>query len=319
MTERLLVLAWHNVRPTWAFPESSSSAAQRGFLRQLRLLQRHARVVPLRSALDHLSAGRPLPERAVALTFDDGYADNATVAAPLLQSLHMPATFFLVPGFLSGSGSAWWEDLCWAFAQARAPQLFWKERRFELTTQGGLRSALDTITDDLKGMDHHQRLHAVSDVLDRLSPEGPRPSVESQFMGWDEAKRLLDAGHEIGSHTLTHPILAREHPDVQWEELAGSRHRLESALACPVDVLSIPNGREVDYDDTTLRLAEQAGYRYAVTTRSGFATREGAPYEVRRVLLQPESDLRWALFEGLRAVKRTVRQTWLSVTSATRR
>src|SRR5687768_2534006 len=118
MGGRLLILCWHNIEPTWSFPGTSAEAGRRGFERQVRFLRRWANVVPLRPALADLVEGRPLPPRAVALTFDDGYLDNYTVASPILRAAGLPATFFLVPGFLSGTAQAWWEDLGWAFAHA---------------------------------------------------------------------------------------------------------------------------------------------------------------------------------------------------------
>src|SRR4051812_23337545 len=98
-SSQLLVLCYHNVDPTWSFP-ARRRAGRLGLERQLRLLKRLATVVPLETAVGALAEGRSLPPRAVALTFDDGYRDNLTVAVPMLQQLELPATFFLVPGLL---------------------------------------------------------------------------------------------------------------------------------------------------------------------------------------------------------------------------
>jgi peptidoglycan/xylan/chitin deacetylase (PgdA/CDA1 family) len=67
----------------------------------------------------------------VALTFDDGYLDNATVAAPMLRHAGLPATFFLVPEFLGGKSRPWWEELGWALAHATAPELHWQGVRYD--------------------------------------------------------------------------------------------------------------------------------------------------------------------------------------------
>ena len=99
MTGSLLILGWHNVAPTSGFP-SVRGCGESGLRQQLRLLRRGADVVDLADALRDLQRGRELPRRAVAITFDDGYRDNVTLAAPLLRDLGLPATFFLVPEFL---------------------------------------------------------------------------------------------------------------------------------------------------------------------------------------------------------------------------
>lgn len=308
MAHRLLVLGWHNVQPTWAFPESSPGAAVRGFQRQLRLLSRYAHVVPLRPALQDLAARRPLPPRAVALTFDDGYLDNVTVAAPLLRSRGLPATFFLVPGFLAGSSRAWWEDVGWAFSMSRADELRWGGERFDLGSPSTARHALDRVTAELKRVRHVERVELVEELLQRLEPAGRRSAADEQFMGWDGAEALVRSGHDVGSHTCTHPILSRESPARQREELAESRRLLEARLDRGVDVLALPNGRQVDYDEVTLRLLAETGYRFALTTRAGLTGPADSPLEVRRVLLEPETDVRAVLTEVARATKRAARR-----------
>src|ERR1700753_3649328 len=122
MSNRLLVLGWHNIDPTPGFPDPPG-VGRLGFAKQLRTLQRFANVLRLEDALRLLAAGGPPPPRAVVLTFDDGYLDNLELGVPMLAEHDFPATFFLVPGFLSGTVGAWWEDLSAAFERARAPRL----------------------------------------------------------------------------------------------------------------------------------------------------------------------------------------------------
>src|SRR6478752_9624219 len=118
---RLLVLGWHNIRGTWCFP-SPDRSGERGFALQVRLLKRSCNVVPLGWALGELFEGRRLPRRAVALTFDDGYADNLELAAPMLIKHSMPATFFLVPALMSRLEPCWCEMLGWAFRGGSRPR-----------------------------------------------------------------------------------------------------------------------------------------------------------------------------------------------------
>src|SRR6478752_8590927 len=101
MSRRLLVLGWHNIAGTYGFP-AAEGAAERGFAKQMQTLSRVANVIDLEQGLARLTAGEKLPSRAVALTFDDGYTDNLTLGVPILERHGLPATFFLVPRFLSG-------------------------------------------------------------------------------------------------------------------------------------------------------------------------------------------------------------------------
>jgi peptidoglycan/xylan/chitin deacetylase (PgdA/CDA1 family) len=302
MSRRLLVLGWHNIEPTWAFPGLSAEAGRRGFERQARFLRRWTNVVPLRSALADLAEGRPLPPRAVALTFDDGYLDNATFAAPLLSAAGLPATFFLVPEFLAGTSDAWWENLGWTLEQATEQSLRWDGERYDLGTAAAKRTAMDALAESLKQVDARTRADAVAEIRRQLVPGSDGPP--RLFMNWDEADTLPRLGHDIGSHTCGHPILSRETPAVQTRELVRSREVLQARFGRPVDVLAFPNGRRQDYSDETLDLVRSAGYQFAVTTRSALAGPRSAPAEIPRVLVDPATDLREVVRGALRVLRR---------------
>jgi len=310
VSRKLLVLGYHNVEPTWAFPGTSASVAVRGFDRQLHVLRRWAHVVPLSEALTHLAAGRPLPPRAVALTFDDGYRDSATVVAPLLARHGLPATFFLVPGFLSGRVPVWWEELAWAVQTGTRASVVSQDVRYEMLTQEQRHACVAAVTESLKRLDQQSRLAAVAELVSGLDPPGPNPS-DALFMSWDDAQALLRAGFDIGSHTCGHPILSNETAASQTRELAGSKAELEARLGRCVDLLAFPNGRAVDYDDRTLRAVRDCGYAFALTTRTGLATVDHAPFQVRRVVVGPRTDLRRLVTAGLRTVKQAARTVFV--------
>ena len=294
MSSRLLVLGWHNIEPTWSFDGASTEAGRRGFERQVRWLRRWASVVPLGPALADLAAGRPLPSRAVALTFDDGYLDNATFAAPLLRDAGLTATFFLVPDFLSGTVTVWWEELGRAFAEATVTELRWDGERYDTSNPAARRAARTAVQEPLKLLDARARADAVAELSDRLAPAVHAGSAR-QFMNWEEAGQLLEAGHDIGSHTCTHPILSREVPTEQGRQLVESRRALEAAFGRTVDLLAYPNGRAVDYSPATLELVAEAGYRYAITTQAGITRRGAAPHAIPRLVVDSGTRVRDAL------------------------
>lgn len=101
------VFGWHNVLPTHHYPLGPQSIE--GFERQVRAIKRVAKVIPLSELSDALQTGKRIPGRAAVLTFDDGYSDALSVIAPLLRSMDVPATFFLVTSYLDKTMQPWWE------------------------------------------------------------------------------------------------------------------------------------------------------------------------------------------------------------------
>lgn len=257
--------------------------------------------MPLADALRRLENGAPLPRRAVALTFDDGYRDQLDVAVPLLRHLDLPATFFLVPGLLSRTTDPWWETVSWAVTDATVDSITWEGRTLTIREPAERSQALAVIAESLKRRDASSREAALAELVERLRVVGARPGQEA-FLDWAGAAEIVRAGFHIGSHTSTHVILGEERLDRQRAELADSRRALQEGLGVDVSILAYPNGTPADYGPETVEAAAEAGYTHALTTQEGWNERDVPRYELRRVVMYPERGLL-----DLAALSRTVR------------
>ena len=317
----LVVLGWHNVEGTWCFP-SGRRGGPAALERQLRFLRRAANVVPLADGLAALADGRPL-SRAVAITFDDGYADNLRLAAPLLDRLALPATFFLAPGFLSGQTEAWWEVLAWAFTRTTRSAVEWEGERFLVADGPTRRQAFGHVAERLKRRSRAERERSVEGLVHRLAPSGTPGQL---FLDWAGARELARRpGVAIGSHSMHHAILSEETAEDQHADLRESRRRLEDELSVEVTLLAYPNGGERDFDATTVSAAEAAGYLHALTMVPGVNRSATPVYGIRRFLVQPEAGrqglggvARSAVSTAARSVARRWGQTWTQSMPATR-
>lgn len=290
MSSRLLVLCYHNVDGTWCFP-AGPGAGRKGLETQLRWLRRLFTVLPLEDAVARLADGRPLPPRAAAITFDDGYRDNLTQAVPMLERLGLPATFFLVPGLLSNESVPWWEVISWAVARATATTLAWGGQQWTLGTGAERTAVTNEVQRRLKRLSAAERDATVAELAGQLEPAGSAPSAAELFLDWDEARELLRRGFSIGSHTCGHAILSGETPADQRWDLLESRRLLAERFAVEVDLLAYPNGTSADYDRHTLDAASHAGYAAALTTTEGFNRPSTPALELKRVVMYPERGL----------------------------
>jgi peptidoglycan/xylan/chitin deacetylase (PgdA/CDA1 family) len=274
------------VEPTWCFP-ARRGAGTRGLQAQLSFIGRVANVVPLGGALRALGRGDPLPPRAVALTFDDGYRDQLELAVPMLERLGLPATFCLVPGLLDGTVPAWWEELAWIFTRATRASVAWEGRTLRLATPAERRASVTAVLEELKRRDRLTRDAALDELVDRCAPEG-KLEEQAAFLDWEGARQLARRGFTVASHSLVHTILAEEPGPEQERDLRVSRRQLEQELDLPVDLLAYPNGKRPDYSRATIAAAARAGYTHALTTVEGWNRSATEPYEVRRFVQQPE-------------------------------
>jgi peptidoglycan/xylan/chitin deacetylase (PgdA/CDA1 family) len=258
-----------------------------GLRHQLQALRRVATVVPLGDALDALAAGRALPPRAVALTFDDGYRDNLDLAVPLLEELGLPATFFLVPEVLDRSIVPWWERIARAFTRTTRASLSWDGRIWPIGHGEG--APWDPVAARLKELRQDERLSAVAEIVEQLDPE-QESELSDLFLDWDGARAL--ARHAaVGAHSYDHAILANESAEAQRHNLQLARDVLEDELERSIELLAYPNGTAADFDGATIDAARAAGYQHAITTIPGWNASETGAFELRRQLLFPETGL----------------------------
>ncbi|MEK8053340.1 polysaccharide deacetylase family protein [Ideonella sp. DXS22W] len=229
-------------------------------------------VLPLDQAARRLAEGS-LPERAAAITFDDGYADNAEVALPILQRHGLCATFFVATGFLNG-GRMWNDSLIESVRRCPGDGLDLGDTpaqalgRLPLTTIAQRREAALRLIGAAKYLSQPERAQWVEAVARRSGATLP----DDLMMRDDQLLRLRDAGMQIGGHTVTHPILARLQLDEVRREIAQGRDDLQRLLGQPVRLFAYPNGKpSEDYQTQAVDIVRELGFDAAVTTAWGAA------------------------------------------------
>ena len=249
MTPRLSILIYHRVlaRPDPLLP---SLPDVRRFDRQMALLKRWFRILPLSLAVRRLQ-DETLPARAACITFDDGYADNAELALPVLRRHGLHATFFIASAYLNG-GRMWNDDV---IAHVR---------RSAEGTPAQQRAAIDRMLRQFKYLPFDERQAAVA----ALKP----PRGDELMMRSDQISALLAAGMEIGAHTHRHPILAAMPDEQARADIAEGKAALEAITRAPVTLFAYPNGKPgVDYTRRHVDMVGAMGFEAAVSTTAGAA------------------------------------------------
>ncbi|NDP41129.1 MAG: polysaccharide deacetylase family protein [Aromatoleum sp.] len=276
---RLSVLIYHRILPE---PDDVNrwdvTAAE--FERQMRALRESFSPLPLSEALERL-AKRSLPRRAVAVTFDDGYADNAEVALPILRRCGVPATFFVATGYLNG-GRMWNDSVVEAIRRLPGPTADLRPVGLGVLDIGDSDRRRDAIAGILgrwkyeAATDREARATAVA-VLAGLLP------MRDLMMRDDQVRCLRAAGMEIGAHTVSHPILARCADADAEREIVDSGRYLAELLREPIPLFAYPNGRPgKDYEARHVAMVRRAGYRAALSTAPGVAVAETDRYQLPR-------------------------------------
>ena len=294
---RLSILMFHGVVERALEPFCWYQLAVADFERQMRWVARHYAVLPMSEGLARLSAGT-LPPRAMSITFDDGYRNNLTVAAPVLEALRLPATIFLVTGTL-GTDEVVWPDRLWlAFAHTsrpriHAPDLGLDDVPLALAAERGRAFLLAVRV--LKGLERGAkdlRLTALLAALGERTPVDPGPF---RALTWEDVAVLQRTGRfEFGGHSVRHDILARS-DDSDVAATISQSHREVTARTGIVPVaFAYPNGRSIDFDARARAVVSAAGLSYALSTESGWNDASADRLALRRFSIG--ADLSFARF-----------------------
>jgi len=208
---RLRILAYHDVPDAAAF-EAQVAELARGW-----------RPVTGTDVAEAISGGRPLPDRAVWLTFDDGLPSVVDAGLPVLEAHGVPATWFVCPGVIDSGQPHWWQVI---------------EARPDASVDVGGRSLSGRpLVRALKEVDDAERRLALAEVAGR-APTGPVPAILTR----DRLDRWVASGREVGNHTWDHPILERCSEAEQTDQLVRAHEWLSAALPEPPRLFAYPNG-----------------------------------------------------------------------------
>lgn len=263
---RLLVFIFHRVLPEKdPLRRDEPDAAQFDWM--VRLIRGNFSVLPLGQAVDRLKNGT-LPAAAACITFDDGYRDNLTIAAPILMRHGVTATFFIATGFLGG-GRMWNDDIIEAVRASHGRSVDWSEfelGRHDLLSDDHCRAAIPAVLGRLKYAPHGARAATAREIARRAGIS----DASELMMTPDEVRRLHASGMGIGGHTRSHPILSSLGDDEAYSEIVRGKSELEAMLGERVSVFAYPNGNpERDFASKHVDMIREAGFSAAVTTERG--------------------------------------------------
>lgn len=294
----LTVLNYHRIVDT-AFgldtfrPNISANPVQ--FTRQMEYVKRAYHVISVEDLLLWLRGEKHLPDHAAMITFDDGYLDNYLTAVPILQKLNLPATIFLTVDFIEKGRPFYWDRLAYGFHHSQLESVTLPGPGQSLLGDTRQREfLLANLVERLKVLQEEEKQKAVEAVEDSLKVDYQK--MPRLSMTWEEVRTLAESGVDLGSHTLSHPILSRIPLAQGAIELSESRKIIEEKSGRPVVAFAYPNGHRADINDEVVKLARQSGYQCAFTLQPGptrYRSVRNNPLLIRRIFISAKDT-----FEG---------------------
>jgi peptidoglycan/xylan/chitin deacetylase (PgdA/CDA1 family) len=293
----VVILAYHRIAdparsPVYPLDLGLVSATPAEFDAQMRALREFANPVSLDCIADAVTHGRTLPQRAVAVTFDDGFSDTYEVAFPVLQRHGIPATVFVSTEHVEHHQPFWFEVTAHLMLRLPPRALSFEECPEGLPlddTEDARRAAIVQLHRVLKTCSNPRR-HALVRQWSTQFAAHLEPGVIELSRSIDK-QRILEmarAGIGFGSHTASHPNLALADTAVIERELRDSKNYLTTLLDRPIRSLAYPFGTPDTYDARAMAAARACGYELAVSYRQGPNWLGAiAALELRRIGISP--------------------------------
>lgn len=257
---------------------------------QMAYLEKNYKVQSLDGLVNKLKENK-LPSGSVAVTFDDGYKNNASLAYPVLQRNHIPATIFITTGFVERdelyNGFLWTDYIYILLNGCNLSSLDLSDQgleKFNLGTHEQLIAAKVQIYSHLKRLPDSEKQKIIKTIKERTG-DTVRDEDRELFgpMSWEQICSLQENKLvAIGAHTVRHPILSKLDLHEAEQEIVQSKLMLEQKLNSPINAFAYPSGGSQDINNEIVQKVSE-NFAYALSTDSGFNDKNANLFALRRI------------------------------------
>jgi peptidoglycan/xylan/chitin deacetylase (PgdA/CDA1 family) len=236
--------------------------------------------------------GRPCPNRAVVVTFDDGYREDLLRVRPVLERFGIRPIVFLPTDYIGTKRRFWWDRIgvCVATTTRRSIRLDNSEpAEHPLDTPADRDTVVARLLTQAKPLPAAERDEMISQLERDLDVGDTSVASRPRVVSWDEVRELRST-YDFDAHTRSHPVLSTLSASEARDELVGAKAVIEEELGASCQTMAIPYGGASDYSEETLRIAEAAGYAMVFTLEETVRPimRRGQMAVVDRVALSAE-------------------------------
>jgi len=242
--------------------------AQARFEAQMRHLSAARPLVSMGTIADALQGDAHLPCGAVAVTFDDGFLNNFTVAWPVLDKYQIPATIYLATGFIGTDRRIWTDQLEAVILETRQTSFTLtagnETKAYSLANAPDRLSALSDIKKMCKKMSEDEKEELVDQLAARLGLPDGTPHPLDKFMDWSQVREMDESSLiDFGAHTADHVSLTRVSREQMREQIDRSAAAVAENLGKDCRYFSYPEGQPDDVDANVIDYLRACGFDHA--------------------------------------------------------
>jgi peptidoglycan/xylan/chitin deacetylase (PgdA/CDA1 family) len=243
-------------------------------------------------AVELIAAGQRIRRDYLVITLDDGYKDNFIYGYPVFRKYDVRPTIYVTAGNVENQ-TYLWHDRVWDMVfNSKTECINFNfqgiEFRASIKTREQKKETVFKLWKLAKELDEIGKGEFLTCVARSTDTEiGGKCGL---MLNWDEVKKLSEIGVDIGGHTLSHPILAKNPQAFIVNEIHGSKKLIESRLNRNINHFSYPNGKYGDYNTFTVHEVSKH-YKSAATTIQGINFTGEDVYALKRIYFSNDAGL----------------------------
>ena len=293
INDELTILLYHgvtNIKSRGIENYLRKHISQDDFYSQMQYLRNNCNVISIDDYLEIRKSKECLPPKSVIITFDDGFKNNYTVAAPILADLGLPSVFYYTSGVIN-TNIMFWVDIiedclnCCKNASIRIEldQVY----DFSIDSMDAKIIALKKIKEYAKNVSNSDWDRIVNDIQNETGVKACVEHSENyEKITWNELKRLYDNSlFTVGGHSMYHNILSYKTYIEMEEDIRSSIDLLETNLKSSICHFAYPEGEAHHYNNDVIDVLRKYGILCSPTAIPGLNSLNTDPFHLRRIMV----------------------------------
>ena len=271
ITSKATILMYHHFWDSERHPWRLEQISKKDFENQIIYLSKQYNIVSLNEIVNCIQNNKDFPERAVAITFDDGNKDNYLDAYPILKKYNLPATIFLPSDIVNTKEMYWWDKVGYIIYRTTHVNIQTNKQKFRTYHNNILK---------LNDLEEVERNQSIDDLSYELDVNIPTDLGKDHILSWNEVREMSNNNIDFGSHTANHPFLTKLSLREAERQIIESKKTLEEELGQDISAFAYPYG---DYNNSLKKILKKNGFSYAVTVDPRLISLKSDPYELGRI------------------------------------
>lgn len=256
----------------------------------LKVMKKEGCALSMDEVLWHLEGKTSFPDNAFAVTFDDGFENNYSVAAPVLADMEIPATFYVTSGYIATDKMSWTDsiEMCLEKISVGMLSFPWSNKvwlfhnsseKIEIMNylRGYVKESRDIDTDKLVSLVAEQ-----CKLFPQRSGDGPL----DKKMSWKQVYELsLNKLFLIGGHSHSHRIMAFLNDSELEEEIKKSLELIGTSVPGVGKHYAYPEGLSFCYDQRVIDCLKRYGVRCSPSAIEGINSEMEDPFRLKRIFV----------------------------------